>query len=113
MDATLNKDSKVNESLEKMKSLNTTTLPIIGETGIICGIFSQTNCLEKILSGEISLESKVSECLESTFRHVDSNDTVGKAARIIQNNGYVFVVDNGKYGCTLHRNDIFEFISKN
>lgn len=95
-----------------MKSLGVNELPILSDSGTICGLFSQTVCLERILSGAITLSSIVSDCLLSTFRHVSKEDCVGKAARIVQNNGYAFVVDNGSYVCTLHRSDIFDFISQ-
>ena len=90
--------------------LNFVSCVVISYLKIFKSLESQTIVLERLLSGEISMNSAVSKAVQSTFRHVSPDDTVGKASRIIQNNGYVFIVNNGKYEKTLHRSDIFNFI---
>merc|ERR1711953_1614516 len=74
--------------------------------------FNQSKCMEKILSGECSTQTAVSKCSDSTVKHVTSDTSIGKAARIIQNNDYVFVVDNGTYKRTIYHSDILDFIQK-
>ena len=51
------------------------------------------------------------KCSDTTVKHVSSESKVGQAARIVQNNDYVFVVDNGVYRRTLHRQDILDYIA--
>ena len=110
MSPTVSKETSVAKGLELMKKENVSELPIV-EKGAICGLFSQTTILEKILSGEASMSSPAASVAVSTFRHVTSRDTIGKAARIVQNNGYVFVVDENQFVATLHRDDIFDAIN--
>jgi len=107
---TVSKETSVAKGLELMKKENVSELPIV-EKGAICGLFSHTTILEKILSGEASMSSPAASVAVSTFRHVTSSDTIGKAARIVQNNGYVFVVDEKQFVATLHRDDIFDAIN--
>ena len=67
--------------------------------------------MEKLLAGEISMDSPVSKCSDTTVKQVASTDTIGKASRIVQNNDYVMVVDAGVYRRTLHRNDILAHVA--
>ena len=68
--------------------------------------------MEKLLAGEVTVNSPVSDCSDTSFKHVTSCSSVGQAARIVQNNDYVFVVDNNQYRRTLHRQDILDFVAK-
>ena len=110
MSPTVSKETSVAKGLELMKKERVSELPVV-ENGAICGLFSQTTVLEKILSGEASINSTIAKVAVSTFRHVTSHDTIGKAARIVQNNGYVFVVDEKQFVTTLHRDQIFDAIN--
>lgn len=107
---TLREDSTVGQALEMMKLTNVNFLPIIAADGSICGVFAQNKCMEYVLSGAINTSSPVSKCIDMTIKSVSSADSIGKASRIIQNNGYAFVIDNGYYVRTLHQNDVLEYI---
>ena len=52
------------------------------------------------------------DCFSRTIKIRDQGETIGKASRIIQNNGYVFVVDGGSYVRTIDQNDILNYIKK-
>jgi len=109
--AMLSKETTVNAALEMMKMAGSSCLPVIGEDGQLMGQFSQHKCMEKLLAGEISMDSPVSKCSDTTVKQVTSTDTIGKASRIVQNNDYVMVVDAGVYRRTLHRNDILAHVA--
>ena len=68
--------------------------------------------MEKLLAGEISMDSPVSKCSDTTVKQVASSSTIGQAARIVQNNDYVMVVDGGVYRRTLHRNYILAHVAQ-
>ena len=108
--ATLSKDTTVGKALELMKSTSAKFLPIVGDDGSLVGQFNQSKCMEKLLSGEINSASEVTKCSDSTIKHICSNTSIGKAARIIQNNDYVMIVDSGCYRRTLYHSDILDFI---
>lgn len=108
--ATLSKDTTVGKALELMKSTNAKFLPIVGDDGSLFGQFNQSKCMEKLLSGECNSASEVTKCSDSTIKHICSNTSIGKAARIIQNNDYVMIVDSGCYRRTLYHSDILDFI---
>jgi len=108
---TLTKDTTVGKALELMKSTSQSKfVPIVGEDGSLIGQFNQSKCLEKILSGDCTKSSLVSECSDSTVKQICSGTSIGKAARIIQNNDYVFVVDGGCYRRTIYHSDILDYI---
>ena len=48
-------------------------------------------CMDRLLTGDISLDDPISKCLESQIKMVAPSDLVGKAARVVQNNGRVFL----------------------
>ena len=68
--------------------------------------------MDRLLTGEISMDDPVSKCLESQIKMVAPSDLVGKAARVVQNNGYVFLVDDGVYLGTAYHEDVFNFVKK-
>ena len=68
--------------------------------------------MDRLLTGEISMDDPVSKCLESQIKMVASSDLVGKAARVVQNNGYVFLVDDGTYLGTAYHEDVFNFVKQ-
>jgi len=109
--AMLSQETTVHFALEMMKLAGLSCLPVIGEDGSLMGQFNHHKCMEKLLSGDISMDSPVSKCSDTTVKHVSSESKVGQAARIVQNNDYVFVVDNGVYRRTLHRQDILDYIA--
>jgi len=109
---TLTPETTIGDALKVMKTIGASVAPIVGECGSLVGQFNQSKCMEKILSGECSTQTAVSKCSDSTVKHVTSDTSIGKAARIIQNNDYVFVVDNGTYKRTIYHFDILDFIQK-
>merc|ERR1712048_871161 len=108
---TLSESSTVEKGFEMMKMTNVSYLPIIGEDGSLVGCFSQQKCMEYILNGSVTTKCPVSKYWDQTIKHVSPADTIGKASRIVQNNGYVFVVENGCYLRTLHHSDILNYIA--
>jgi len=102
----------VTKAIEMTKKTGVNTLPIMADDGTISGMFGYEKCMEYILSGAIDTGSPVSKCMDTTIKQVSSADTIGKASRIIQNNGYVFLIDNGCYIRTLQRDDILNFVNK-
>ena len=109
---TLTPETTIGDALKVMKTIGASVAPIVGECGSLVGQFNQSKCMEKILSGECSTQTAVSKCSDSTVKHVSSETSIGKAARIVQNNDYVFVVDNGTYKRTIYHFDILDFIQK-
>jgi len=109
---TLTPETTIGDALKVMKTIGATVAPIVGECGDLIGQFNQSKCMEKILSGECSTQTAVSKCSDSTVKHVSSSTSIGRAARIVQNNDYVFVVDNGTYKRTIYHFDILDFIQK-
>ena len=109
---TLTPETTIGDALKVMKTIGASVAPIVGECGSLVGQFNQSKCMEKILSGECSTQTAVSKCSDSTVKHVTSETSIGKAARIVQNNDYVFVVDNGTYKRTIYHFDILDFIQK-
>lgn len=108
--ATLTPCTSVGQGLQVMKAIGGTVLPIVDESGALCGQFNQSKVMEKILSGECNTDTVVAKCSDSTVKSVTSDTPIGKAARIVQNNDYVFVVDDGTYKRTIYHSDILDFI---
>ena len=87
-------------------------LPCISRMQSDKGQFNVNMCMDRLLTGDISLDDPISKCLESQIKMVTPSDLVGKAARVVQNNGYVFLVDDGVYLGTAYHDDVFNFVKK-
>ena len=61
-----------------MKAVGGTVLPIVDESGSLCGQFNQSKVMEKILSGECNTDTVVAKCSDSTVKSVTSDTPIGK-----------------------------------
>lgn len=104
---TINESVTIRCALSAMKAADVEFIPIADEEGTVSGVFSQTKAMEYLLAGTVNLDTNVLKCYETSFKAVNQDDTIGLASRKIQNNGYVFVLEDGKFVRSLSRKDIF------
>jgi len=82
----------VDQTLEIMDKEGYDQLPVIDETGTVCGVISMGNLKSKILKGKVFGTDTVSKAVYTTYKKVTLDTTLIKLERILDKEHFALVV---------------------
>ncbi|KAL9696389.1 hypothetical protein quinque_015674 [Culex quinquefasciatus] len=86
----------IQEAVNIMKPHAYNQLPVIGSDGTLKGMVYLSNLIGKLLNGMVKPTDPVSRAIFKQFVKVDRECCVGKAARILEKDPFVLIVDSEK-----------------
>lgn len=86
----------IQEAVNIMKPHAYNQLPVIGSDGTLKGMVYLSNLIGKLLNGMVKPTDPVSRAIFKQFVKVNRECCVGKAARILEKDPFVLIVDSEK-----------------
>lgn len=85
-------------------------MPVVNEAGVVIGMVTLGNLMQKIVSGKLTPESQVAEALYRNFHKISINTSLGQLSRILDQEFYAVVVHSQHFYTDLNTSSKKEII---